>query len=117
MQTLCACMQIGNEPVQSRMAPMRGPKKSTKIPFPTICHPNAAGSFSKDEYSLTVRVKLLSAMPRKKPATQSHIIIDENSVCSAKTAKKRHNLIRKIEFSLAGEKNLTRSCEGDKENR
>lgn len=88
MQTLCACMQIGNEPVQSRIAPMSGPKKRTKIPFPTICHPNAAGSFSKDEYSLTVRVKLLSAIPRKKPATQSHIIIDENSVCSAKTAKK-----------------------------
>lgn len=81
-------MQIGYESVQSRMAPIRGPKNRTKIPFPTICQPKAAGSFSKDEYSLTVRVKLLNAMPRKNPATQSHIIIDENSVCSAKTKRR-----------------------------
>lgn len=78
-------MHTGKDPVQSRIAPINGPKHATKIPFPTMCHPNAAGNFSNDEYSLTVSVKLLSAMPRKKPAMQSHTIMDENSVCSAKT--------------------------------
>ena len=85
MHTLCECIQTGNDPVQSRIAPINGPKKRTNIPFPTICHPNAAGNFSSDEYSLTVRVKLLSAIPRKKPAMHSQTIMFENSVCSAKT--------------------------------
>lgn len=83
MQTLCAWIQIGKEPVQSRIAPINGPKHATKSPFPTICHPKAAGNFSNDEYSLTVSVKLLNAIPLKKPAIQSHTIIDENSVCNA----------------------------------
>lgn len=82
-------MQIGNESVQSRIAPMSGPKHATKRPFPTICHPNAAGSFSNDEYSLTVNVKLLNAIPRKKPAMQSQAIIDENSVCCANAKKNK----------------------------
>lgn len=78
-------MQIGNEPVKSRIAPISGPKIITKIALPTMCHPKAAGSFSSDEYSLTVKVKLLNAMPRKNPAMQSHAIIEVSSVCSAKT--------------------------------
>ena len=78
-------MQIGNEPVKSRIYPIKGPKIMTKIALPTICQPNAAGSFSSDEYSLTVNVKLLNAMPRKNPAIQSQAIIEDNSVCSAKT--------------------------------
>lgn len=78
-------MQIGNEPVQSRIAPMSGPKMMTKIALPTMCQPKAAGSFSSDEYSDTVKVKLLRAIPRKNPAIQSHAIIDVSSVCSAKT--------------------------------
>jgi len=85
MQTLCECIQTGNDPVQSRIAPINGPKRATNNPFPTICHPNAAGNFSSDEYSLTVRVKLLSAIPRKKPAMHSQTIMFVNSVCSAKT--------------------------------
>lgn len=88
MQTLCEWMQMGKEPVRSRMKPMSGPKMMTKIALPTMCHPNAAGSFSSDEYSLTVRVKLLKAIPRKNPAIQSQAIIEEISVCSAKTRKK-----------------------------
>lgn len=88
MQTLCEWMQMGNEPVRSRMNPISGPKIMTKIALPTMCQPNAAGSFSSDEYSLTVKVKLLSAMPRKNPAMQSQAIIEDISVCSAKTDKK-----------------------------
>jgi hypothetical protein len=83
-------MQIGNDPVQSRIAPINGPKHATNSALPTICKPNADGNFSNDEYSLTVNVKLLNAIPRKKPATQSHAIIDENSVCSAKTKIKKY---------------------------
>lgn len=85
MQTLCEWMQMGKEPVKSRMKPINGPKIMTKIALPTMCQPNAAGSFSSDEYSLTVKVKLLNAMPRKNPAIQSQAIIEDNSVCSAKT--------------------------------
>jgi hypothetical protein len=33
-------------------------------------------------------VKLLNAIPRKKPAMQSQAIIDENSVCCANTVEK-----------------------------
>lgn len=81
-------MQIGNDPVKSRINPMSGPKIITNIALPTICHPKAAGSFSSDEYSLTVSVKLLKAIPRKKPAMQSQAIIEDNSVCSARTKKR-----------------------------
>lgn len=88
MQTLCEWMQMGKDPVKSRMAPISGPKMMTKIAFPTMCQPNAAGSFSSDEYSLTVSVKLLSAIPRKNPAMQSHTIMLVTSVCSAKTKKR-----------------------------
>lgn len=84
-------MQIGNDPVQSRIAPISGPKINTNIAFPTMCHPKAAGNFSNEEYSLTVRVKLLSAIPRKNPATQSQTIIEVNSVCSAKTVEREEN--------------------------
>ena len=52
-----------------------------------LSYPKAAGSFSSEEYSLTVKVKLLRAIPRKNPAIQSHAIIDVRSVCSAKTTK------------------------------
>lgn len=100
MQTLCECIQTGNDPVQSRIAPINGPKRATKIPFPTMCHPNAAGNFSSDEYSLTVRVKLLSAIPRKKPAMQSQTIIFVNLVCSAKTIEMKKKIVEnKFEFS------------------
>lgn len=85
MQTLCEWMQIGKDPVQSRIAPINGPKINTNTAFPTMCHPNAAGNFSNEEYSLTVSVKLLSAIPRKNPAMQSQAIIEDNSVCSART--------------------------------
>lgn len=89
MQTLCEWMQMGKDPVKSRMAPINGPKMMTKIAFPTMCQPNAAGSFSSDEYSLTVNVKLLSAIPRKNPAMQSQTIMLVTSVCSAKTKKEK----------------------------
>lgn len=100
MQTLCECIHTGNEPDMSRIAPINGPNKATKIPFPTMCQPNAAGSFSSDEYSLTVSVKLLRAIPRKNPAIQSQIIIDENSVCSAKTVEIKGEKVNK--YSVKG---------------
>jgi hypothetical protein len=113
MHTLWEWMQIGNEFVISRIAPINGPKHATKIPFPTMCHPKAAGSFSNDEYSLTVRVKLLSAMPRKNPATQSQIIIDENSVCSARTSLK--NIKALINYLSLNCNKPTGSCYCNKE--
>lgn len=66
---------------------MNGPKKVTKIPLPTMCQPNAAGNCSSEQYSDTVNVKLLSAMPRKKPQMNSHIIKLLYSVCSAITGR------------------------------
>lgn len=84
-------MQIGKDPVQSRTAPINGPNNITNIPLPTICHPNAAGNFSSDEYSLTVKVKLLNATPRKKPQIHSHTINADQSVCSAKTKMSSNN--------------------------
>lgn len=69
--------------------PISGPNRTTKIPLPTICQPNAAGSFSKEEYSDTVNVKLLNAIPLKNPQIDSHTIKDVHPVCSAKTKKKR----------------------------
>lgn len=59
------------------------------MPFPTMCQPKAAGSCSSEQYSETVSVKLLSAMPRKKPQMNSHIITCPYSVCSAVTATTR----------------------------
>lgn len=92
MQTLCEWMQMGKDPVRSRIAPISGPKMMTKIALPTMCHPKAAGSFSSDEYSDTVSVKLLRAMPRKKPAMHSQAIIDVRSVWCATTGMKRGKL-------------------------
>lgn len=66
-----------------------GPIATTKSPFPTICSPKAAGSFSKDEYSDMVIVKLIRAAPRKKPHITSHIKILVQSVCSASTGSNR----------------------------
>jgi hypothetical protein len=43
--------------------------------------PKAAGSFSSDEYSDTVKVKLLSAIPLKNPAMHIQAIIEGISVC------------------------------------
>lgn len=113
IQTLCEWMQMGKEPVQSRMAPMSGPKMMTKIAFPTMCQPKAAGSFSRLEYSETVKVKLLSAMPRKNPAIQSHAIIEVSSVCSAKTEE----CVRICEFFAEIIQKLTWSRDRNEQNR
>lgn len=61
----------------------------TKTALPTRCQPKAEGSFSSEQYSETVRVKLLSAEPRKKPQIESHHMSCVQSVCSAMTAKER----------------------------
>lgn len=45
--------------------PINGPNAVTKTAFPIICHPNAAGSCSNEQYSDTVNVKLLKAIPIK----------------------------------------------------
>lgn len=47
--------------------PIRGPNAITNKAFPIICQPNAAANLSKGTLSETVNVKLLNAMPRKKP--------------------------------------------------
>lgn len=74
----------------------------------TMCQPKAAGSFSNDEYSLTVKVKLLNAMPRKNPAIQSQAIIDVSSVCSAKTEEQMN--YNQLKHSKHPTKKLTWSC-------
>lgn len=70
--------------------PNTGPKATTNNPFPTICNPNAAGSFSNDEYSDIVMVKLIRAAPRTNPHMINHISIFVHSVCSAMTVKNRN---------------------------
>lgn len=93
MQTVCAWIQIGKLPVMSRIAPIKGPKATTKTALPTMCQPNAAGSFSKLQYSDTVKVKLLKATPRKKPVIDSQINRFVQSVCSATTATEKRNTL------------------------
>lgn len=55
--------------------PKRGPKATTNRPFPTICKPKAAGSFSRVEYSDIVMVKFIRAAPRTNPHITNHINI------------------------------------------
>lgn len=62
---------------------------TTNSPFPTMCSPNAAGNFSRDEYSDMVSVKLISAAPLTNPQMTNQIIIMVQSVCSAITVKDR----------------------------
>jgi len=64
---------------------MRGPNVITNRALPTRCQPKAEGSFSSEQYSDTVRVKLLRADPRKKPQIESQTINWVQSVCSAIT--------------------------------
>lgn len=65
---------------------MSGPRATTKTALPIMCQPNAAGSFSSEQYSDTVSVKLASAEPRKKPLIDSQTMMPVHSVCSARTA-------------------------------
>lgn len=65
-----------------------------------MCHPKAAGSCSNEQYSDTVRVKLLNAIPRKKPQMNNHNINWLNSVCSAITAKAKRIEKESLEFIL-----------------
>lgn len=74
------------------MTPIRGPRATTKIALPTMCQPKAAGSFSRVQYSETVRVKLLRAAPRKKPDIDSQTINWVQPVCSAMTGKRKELL-------------------------
>lgn len=73
-----------------KILPSMGPIATTKSPFPTIWRPKAAGSFSKDEYSDIVIVKLINAAPLKKPQITNQIIIMVQSVCSARTVRNRN---------------------------
>lgn len=50
-----------------KFLPIRGPKAITNRAFPIICHPKAAANLSNGTLSETVSVKLLRAIPRKKP--------------------------------------------------
>lgn len=77
----------------SRIAPIKGPKATTKTALPTMCQPNAAGSFSKLQYSDTVKVKLLKATPRKKPVIDSQTNKFVQSVCSATTVTEKRNTL------------------------
>lgn len=72
-----------------RLLPNTGPKATTKSPFPTMCNPKAAGSFSRDEYSDMVMVKFIRAAPLTNPHITSQIIIMVQSVCSAITVRDR----------------------------
>lgn len=65
--------------------PITGPKNTTKSALPTKCQPKADGNFSSEQYSETVRVKLLSADPLKNPHIESHTSNCDHSVCSAIT--------------------------------
>lgn len=76
-----------------RNSPTSGPKHVTKTPLPTICQPNAAGNVSSEQYSDTVSVKLLSAMPRKNPQMNSQSITWLYSVCSAMTANREKQFL------------------------
>lgn len=70
--------------------PNTGPKATTNNPFPTMCSPKAAGSFSREEYSDIVIVKLIKAAPLTNPHITNQIINIVQSVCSAITAKNRN---------------------------
>lgn len=56
---------------------MRGPNNITNNAFPIMCHPKAAANRSKGTLSDTVNVKLLNAIPRKKPDVDRTTIGDE----------------------------------------
>lgn len=56
-----------------------------------MCQPKAAGNCSSEQYSDTVNVKLLNAMPRKKPQINSQIMSLLYSVCSAITSSREWN--------------------------
>lgn len=52
-----------------------------------MCSPKAAGSFSNEQCSDIVSVKLLKAAPLKNPDTDNQAMIGIQAVCSAKTVR------------------------------
>lgn len=53
-------MKFGNS---MEYLPINGPNNVTNTALPIMCQPKAAGSCSSEQYSDTVNVKLLKAIP------------------------------------------------------
>lgn len=75
-----------------KYSPNSGPRATTNKPFPTLCSPKAAGSFSKVEYSDIQIAKFINADPLTNPAIASQVSIIGFSTCIAKTEKMKKSL-------------------------